>query len=263
MSEEGMGSRLSRPAFNREMLATAEKAEVMAQFGDHGLVRDVVGMIGRGKEATVYLCEADPSTGADWLAAKVYRAAKFRAFRGGRRYAGERSALDARAKRAMRTKTDTGRQIAHREWVTWEWETLCALHGAGADVPAPIASSDDAILMQLVGEGGKPAPQLRHVRLELDAARAVLARLLENVEIFLDCHLVHGDLSAYNVLWSGGKAWIIDVPQSLNLHTHRGGLEYLRRDVENLDRYFARYGLSSDDFARRAWGRYARGELGR
>jgi serine/threonine-protein kinase RIO1 len=91
----------------------------------------------------------------------------------------------------------------------------------------------------------------------------VLARLLENVEIFLDCHLVHGDLSAYNVLWSGGKAWIIDVPQSLNLHTHRGGFEYLRRDVENLDRYFARYGLSSGAFARRAWDRYVRGELGR
>jgi serine/threonine-protein kinase RIO1 len=65
------------------------------------------------------------------------------------------------------------------------------------------------------------------------------------------------------VLWSGGKAWIIDVPQSLNLHTHRGGFEYLRRDIENLDRYFARYGLSSGDFARRAWGRYVRGELGR
>jgi RIO kinase 1 len=245
------------------MLAAAEKAEIMSEFGGHGLVRDVVGTIGDGKEATVYLCEADPSTGAQWLAAKVYRAAKLRAFRGGSRYAGERSALDARAKRAMRNATDTGRQIAHREWVTWEWETLCALHEAGADVPAPIAASDDAILMQLVGEGGEPAPQLRHVRLEPAAARTALARLLENVEIFLDCHLVHGDLSAYNVLWCDGKAWIIDVPQSLNLHTHRGGFEVLHRDVANLDRYFARYGLSCGDFARRAWDRYLRGELGR
>jgi RIO kinase 1 len=263
LSEQDLGSRLSSPAFKREQLAAADKAEVMALFGGHGLVRDVVGMIGDGKEATVYLCEADPSTGADWLAAKVYRAAKFRAFRGGRSYAGERSALDARAKRAMRTKTGTGRQIAHREWVTWEWETLCTLHEAGADVPAPIASSDDAILMQLVGDGPEPAPQLRHVDLEPDAARAALARLQRNVEIFLDCHLVHGDLSAYNVLWSDGKGWIIDVPQSLNLHTHRGGFEYLSRDVANLERYFARYGLSCGDFARRAWGRYVRGELGR
>jgi len=59
----------------------------------------------------------------------------------------------------------------------------------------------------------------------------------------------------------GGR--IIDVPQSLNLHTHRGGFAYPRRDVENLDRYFARYGLSSGDYAWRAWGRYLRGELGR
>jgi RIO kinase 1 len=245
------------------MLADAEKAAVMAEFGGHGLVRDVVGRIGDGKEATVYLCEAEPSTGAEWLAAKVYRADKFRAFRGGRTYAGERSALDARSKRAMRTKTGTGRSIAHHEWVIWEWETLCTLHQAGADVPEPIAGTDDAILMQLVGDGGGAAPQLRHVRLEPDVARAALARLLRNVETFLDCHLVHGDLSAYNVLWHDDRPWIIDVPQSLNLHTHRGGYEHLHRDVANLERYFARYGLSCGGFAERAWSRYRRGELGR
>lgn len=263
MSNERVGSRLSGAAFKRVMLAEAEKAEVMAEFGGHGLVRDVVGVVGDGKEATVYLCEADPATGAHWLAAKVYRAAKFRAFRGGRTYAGERTTLDARSKRAMRTKTDTGRRIAHHEWVIWEWETLCTLHEAGADVPAPVASSDDAILMQLVGDGDQPAPQLRHVDLERDVARAALARLQRNIEIFLDCHLVHGDLSAYNVLWSNEKPWIIDVPQSLNLHTHRDGYEYLRRDVANVERYFARYGLSCGDFARQVWARYQRGELGR
>ena len=62
---------------------------------------------------------------------------------------------------------------------------------------------------------------------------------------------MHGDLSAYNVLWHAGRPWIIDVPQALNLHTHPGGYEYLRRDVANLERYFARYGLSCGDFAAR------------
>ena len=94
-------------------------------------------------------------------------------------------------------------------------------------------------------------------------ARAALARLLRNVEIFLDCHLVHGDLSAYNVLWHDERPWIIDLPQSLNLHTHRGGYEHLCRDVANLESHFARYGLRCGDFAHRAWARYRRGELGR
>ena len=262
MSKEDLGSRLTAAEFTRGMLAEAEKAEVLAQFGGHGLVTDVVATIGDGKEATVYLCAADPSVGVPWLAAKVYRAAKFRAFRGGRVYAGERTPLDARAKRAVRTKTDAGRRIAHVEWVAWEWDALCRLHDAGADVPEPLASSDDAILMELVGDGEGAAPKLKHVELEPELARATLERLLRNVEIFLDCHLVHGDLSAYNVLWHAGKPWIIDVPQALNLHTHHGGYEYLRRDLANLERYFARYGLSCASFAPKVWARYQRGLLG-
>jgi RIO kinase 1 len=261
LSNQRIGSRLAGAQFTRGMLAEAEKAEVLAQFGGQGLVREVLGVVGDGKEATVYLCEADPSVGVEYLAAKVYRAKKFRAFRGGRKYTSERMPLGSRAKRAMRTKTDVGMRLAHEEWVAWEWETLCRLHDAGADVPEPLASSEDAILMEFVGDGEGAAPQLRRVELSPDEARAVLERLLRNVEIFLELHLVHGDLSAYNVLWHGGKAWVIDVPQSLNLHTHPGGYEHLRRDVANLERYFARYGLRCDDFAERAWRRYLRGEL--
>jgi RIO kinase 1 len=245
------------------MLADLEKAEVLAQFGGQGLITDVLGKVGDGKEASVYLCAAHESVGVEYLAAKVYRASKFRAFRGGRSYAGERMPLSSRAKRAMRNKSDTGRLIAHHEWVAWEWETLCRLHDAGADVPEPLASSADAILMELIGDGEAAAPQLRFVDLSLDEAQAAVERLQHNVEIFLDLHLVHGDLSAYNVLWFAGKPWIIDVPQSLNLHTHAGGYEYLRRDVANLERYFARYGLAFGGFAQRAWNRYLRGELGR
>ncbi len=263
MSNGRGGSRLSGPGFKREQLAAAEKAEVMDQFGGEGLVTDVLGVVGDGKEATVYLCAAHESVGVEYLAAKVYRADKFRAFRGGRTYAGERTALDARSKRAMRARSDFGRNVAHHEWVAWEWQALCQLHDAGADVPEPLSRSADAILMEFVGDGDAAAPQLRQVELAPAAARAALDRLLRNVEILLDCHLVHGDLSAYNVLWWDDRPWIIDVPQSLNLHTHRGGYEYLQRDVSNLERYFVRYGLRCSDFARRAWDRYRRGELGR
>jgi RIO kinase 1 len=153
--------------------------------------------------------------------------------------------------------------MAHHEWIGWEWETLCRLHDAGADVPDPLARSEDAILMEFVGDEEGPAPQLRYVELERDQARQVLDRLLRNLEIFLDCHLVHGDLSAYNVLWFQERPWIIDVPQSIDLHTSREGHGYFVRDVHNLERYFARYGLDLGGFAARAWGRYLRGELGR
>ncbi len=263
MPKERIGSRLSGAAFVRGMLAELEKSEVMAQFGGQGLITDVLGVIGDGKEATVYCCRADPSTGVELLAAKVYRAQKFRAFSGARRYAGHRVVLDERVDRAMKTKTDKGRRMAHHAWIAWEWETLCTLHDAGASVPNPLAASDDAILMEYLGDEAAAAPKLRHVELEPDEARTALARLLQEVELLLDCHLVHGDLSAYNVLWWEGRPRIIDVPQSIDLHASRDGYALLRRDVANLERYFAQYGLSAGDFADQAWRRYLRGQLGR
>jgi len=259
-------SRLSAAGFTKGMLADLEKAEVLDQFGGQGLITDVVGMIGDGKEATVYACRAHESVGVEWLAAKVYRARKFRAFTGAGVYAGERSVMGpgaARAKRAMRNDTKVGRALAHKEWISWEWQTLCRLYDAGADVPEPLARSDDAILMELASDENGPAPKLRQVQLELDVARELLERLKRNIELFLDCHLVHGDLSAYNVLYAADRPWVIDVPQSVDLFHRRDGEEYLRRDVANLGRYFAKYGLSMGDFADRAWKRYRRGQLGR
>jgi RIO kinase 1 len=257
------GSSLSGAEFKREQLAGLERAEVLARFGGEGLVTDVVRTIGDGKEATVYLCRADPSTGVEWLAAKVYRAQKFRAFSGARSYARERGHHDARSARAMRAQTRKGRSLAHHEWIAWEWETLCRVHDAGADVPSPLACSDDAILMEYVGTAERAAPQLRHVDLDPAIAAQLFRRLLRNVEIFLGCDLVHGDLSAYNVLWADDRPWVIDVPQALDARRNGEAFAYLMRDVRNLERYFAPHGLSAGRFAEEAWSRYLRGMLGR
>jgi RIO kinase 1 len=266
LSKERIGTRLSGARFTRGMLADLEKAEVLHQFGGQGLITDVEGVIGDGKEATVYACRAHESVGVEWLAAKVYRAAKFRAFTGARVYAGERAVMGpgaSRARRAMRKDTKVGKRLAHHEWISWEWETLCRLYDAGADVPEPLARSEDAILMELAADQDGPAPKLRFVELELDAAREVFERLKRNIEIFLDLHLVHGDLSAYNVLYANGRPWVIDVPQSIDLFHRTDGFQFLQRDVANLGRYFARYGLAMGDFAERIWARYRRGQLGR
>jgi RIO kinase 1 len=130
-------------------------------------------------------------------------------------------------------------------------------------VPEPIARSEIAILMELIGDEGQAAPQLVHVDLTPEEARNALDSLLRDVEDLLDLHLVHGDLSAYNVLWHAGRARMIDVPQAVDLHGRPDGFAYLGRDVANLERYFARYGLSAGDFAARTWDRYVRGQLGR
>ena len=263
MSSDKFGTRLSNPGFKRDQLTHVERAELMDSFAGRGLITDVVGTIDDGKEATVYLCAADPSTGVEWLAAKVYRASKFRAFRDPARYSVGRIHMKAREMRAIENASRVGRKLTHHEWVAWEWDVLCRLSDAGVDVPEPLASSADAILMEYVGDASGGAPQLRQARLEPEQVQPTLRRLLENVERLLDQHLVHGDLSAYNVLWWDERPWIIDVPQSLDARLNPNAQRLFERDVANLERYFRRYGVSAAGFASRTWQRYRRGELGR
>jgi RIO kinase 1 len=263
LSDQRTRSLLSGAGFVRGELGELERAEVLDQFGSRGFVRDVLGVIGDGKEATVYACAAADGASAPYLAAKVYRARKFRAFRGGNAYAGKRTPVGSRPRRAIDAGTDKGREFAQLEWVNWEWETLSRLHEIGASVPAPIARSPVAILMELIGDDGEAAPKLVHVDLTPVEARRAFDALLCDVEDFLDVHLVHGDLSAYNVLWHRDRPRVIDVPQAIELHGRPDGYVYLARDVANLERYFERYGLSARDFAVRTWHRYQRGHLGR
>ena len=265
MSREQVGSRLSAGNFLRGDLAGFEKAALIEDFGSQGLITEVIGVIDDGKEATVYCCRAAPGAGPKLLAAKVYRAQKFRSFSNTGRYESGRFKAGSREERAILRSTRKGRRMAHHAWIDWEWETLCRLSDAGADVPFPLACSADAILMQFVGDGETPAPQLRQVALEPATANRVFEVLMRDLEILLDCHLIHGDLSAYNVLWAQGRPWIIDLPQAIDARKHPEAQRYLGRDVENLCEYFEPYGLGRDPgrISADLWQRYVEGQLGR
>ena len=58
--------------------------------------------------------------------------------------------------------------------------------------------------------------------------------------------LVHGDLSAYNVLWWRERAVVIDLSQSVDVITHPAASMLLERDVTSLARYLTRRGVDTD-----------------
>lgn len=59
------------------------------------------------------------------------------------------------------------------------------------------------------------------------------------VKMFHGCHLVHADLSEYNILWYENKCWIIDVGQAVE-PTHPHALHFLHRDCTNIIRQVER-----------------------
>ena len=52
-------------------------------------------------------------------------------------------------------------------------------------------------------------------------------------KMYHECHLVHADLSEYNILYHKGTLHIIDVSQSVE-HDHPHALDFLRKDCTNV-----------------------------
>lgn len=178
-------------------------------FYDQGLIVDVLSQVKGGKEANVYLCKANPDTGLDHFAAKVYRPRQFRNLRNDITYREGREILsseggivkrrDSRAMRAMKKKTGFGAELLHGSWIMYEFGTLQRLHGMGAAVPKPIASGENAILMEYIGDLKVPAPALHSVALPPAERQPLFAEVMRNIELMLKHELIHGDLSAFNI----------------------------------------------------------------
>ncbi len=227
-----------------------------------GLIDEVLGVVKSGKEATIYLCEA--SCGRGLVAAKVYRSRQVRQFSNAAAYGdGRMRGVHRRDALAMTKKSRMGQEMSFARWVLEEYSTLQVLHAAGVAVPEPIAMSESVIVMEYIGDEDGPAPPLANARLGRDEALRVFGVLMRNVEMMLACDRVHGDLSAYNVLYRDGDVRIIDFPQAVDARFNSQALTLLERDIDNLCRYFGRAGLEADPYrlARGLWARFLRSEL--
>lgn len=60
--------------------------------------------------------------------------------------------------------------------------------------------------------------------------------------LYQDCKLIHADLSEYNLLYYHDKIHVIDVSQSVE-HDHPQALNFLRRDIVNVNDFFDRKGV--------------------
>lgn len=232
-------------------------------FIEDGWIEDVLFPVKSGKEANVYCCRACPGRGHAFFALKVYKSRNNRSFHDAAPYQEGRVIPDARAARAVRNKSRFGRGVEFGAWVHHEFATLILLHAAGADVPCPVRATGNAILIEFVGQDGQPAPRLRDVRLSPAEAETLLEQALRNIEIMLSCNVVHGDLSAYNMLYADGQLRVIDLPQAVDARTNRHAKSLLVRDVANVCGYFAAQGADAEPgtFAEELWDLYLRAEL--
>jgi len=87
---------------------------------------------------------------------------------------------------------------------------------------------------------------LYDVKLSLRESQRLFERVIGNVELMLANQRIHGDLSAFNLLYWDGRITLIDFPQSIDPSINRNAFHIFQRDLNRICEYFARQGVKSN-----------------
>ena len=203
-----------------------------------------LGTLKSGKESEVQLVARSANGRTSLLAEKRFKAFDRRLFRNTYTYAGGWGEGGRHESRAMKKNTRFGQEHRHRRWIANEWTNLLHLYAAGVTVPPPVELLEDGYLMAFIGDGVTAAPRLEAVDLDRATAARVWHDLVDEIALMLAAERVHGDLSAYNVLWWRERAVLIDFSQTVEIVTHPAARDLLVRDLTSLGAYFKRRGVT-------------------
>lgn len=215
----------------------------------HGAVDTDLGILKTGKEADVFLLErADPHRpdGGVVMAAKRYRTSEHRTFHRAAAYTEGRSMKRSRDERAVKRKSSFGRLVAQGEWAISEWNALNRMWKLGIPVPYPVQVDGTELLMEWISVDGETAPRLAQTRPDRPLLESYFDQLREALAMMVQDGVVHGDLSAYNILAQGDRLVVIDLPQLVDLVGNPQGFDFLLRDCTNVCGWFRSRGLEVD-----------------
>ena len=205
--------------------------ETLYKLANQGHIDVLNGAISTGKEANVLTGITDDEK---FIAVKIYRIAT-----------SDFKKMDYYLKGDPRfnIKTKNKRKIIY-SWVTKEFKNLTRLYTAGVNVPEPITSSNNVLLIEFIGDkDGNPAQPVKNQPPE--NPEEFWNKLLVQLKLFVnEAKLVHGDVSNYNILNKNEDPVIIDVSQSVVLDNPISK-ELLERDINTLVREYTKLGVKT------------------
>ncbi|KAI2805960.1 hypothetical protein RDWZM_009400 [Blomia tropicalis] len=192
-------------------------------------IEQINGCISTGKEANVY--HATSNDGVD-KAVKIYKTSIL-IFKDRDKYvSGEFRFRHGYCRHNPRKMV--------RTWAEKEMRNLCRIYQVGINCPKPQVLRSHILVMDFVGKDGIPAPLLKDVNLSDSKFKQLyLECIIIMRRLFNDCHLVHADLSEFNLLYHDSSIYVIDVSQSVE-HDHPFALDFLRKDCVNINDFFTK-----------------------
>ena len=126
-------------------------------------------------------------------------------------------------------------------WVQREYRNLMIAREV-IRVPTPLVFKDNIVVVEMIGDD-EPAQQLKD--LDPTNPEEFLDVIIDNVRKLYKHGLVHGDLSAFNILNHDDEPIFIDFSQSTTTRTP-SHIPLMRRDMVNVLAHFAKLGVERD-----------------
>ncbi|PIA16457.1 RIO1-domain-containing protein [Coemansia reversa NRRL 1564] len=204
---------------------------ILLKLLNQGVMYEINGCVSTGKEANVY--HAVTETG-EHRAIKIYKTSIL-TFKDRDRYVtGEHRFRHGYSRHNPRKMV--------RLWAEKEMRNLKRLCNAGLLAPNPLVLRQHVLVMDFLGKDGWAYPRLKDANILPHRFPQLYYQLVRDMRILYNvCHLVHADLSEYNILYHSKKLYIIDVSQSVE-HEHPFALDFLRHDCNNVTEFFRKRG---------------------
>jgi len=190
----------------------------------------VKSIIEEGKEAVVL---SGIKKQGEWVAIKVYRteACDFKTMW---KYLIEDPRFSGLNKKTRRVVN---------KWCQREFKNMKIAQRAGVNCSNPLTFHENVLIMSFIGDNGIRAPRLIDVM--PNKPKELYEMILENLRKLINVGLIHGDLSAYNILlWD--EPYFIDFSHGTTLK-NQIALELLKRDIKNINSYFSKLDIAVKD----------------
>lgn len=214
-----------------ESVLDVETRTTLYNLRKKGMIDYMTGVISTGKEANVYHAY---SPEGDELAIKIYRTST-NIFKGLQIYI----IGDPRFAKIKRDQ----RSFVYA-WAKKEFKNLSRAYKAKVNVPKPIFSIKDIVIMEFIGEKGLPYRIMKEEEVE-DPQETYKEVLVNLRKLYRKAGLVHADLSEYNMIYTPDVVFI-DISQAVLLD-HPYAEIFLYRDIMNITNYFYSLGANVQD----------------
>ena len=128
-------------------------------------------------------------------------------------------------------------------WAKKEYKNLIRCVQSELAVVKPIAVKKNVLALEFIGRNGVPTKTLVEAQIDEKDYKSAIS-LIE--QLYKQANLIHCDFSEYNIFKTKKGLILFDLGSAIDLE-HPKAREFLKRDINNISRFFVKRGLTVEN----------------